>query len=127
VTGLTRDLPGDHLYIRATGAAGVRIGDSHYRRSLLVSRDVLIDDWEPQCLAELEASHFEAIFELAPDIVLLGVGARQQFLHPSRLAEFWRRGVGIEVMTSEAACRTFNILATEGRQVVAALLPLDAE
>jgi uncharacterized protein len=66
------------------------------------------------------------VLALEPEVVLLGTGARQQFLHPSRLAPIYRAGVGVEIMTTAAACRTFNILVAEERRVVAALLPASA-
>ena len=127
MTGLTQDFPGDHYFIRALGDDGIRIVDSWYANALVLSANTLIDDWPPRSVAELEDTHFEALFEQEPEIVLLGTGARQHFLRPERLAEFYRRGVGVEVMTTEAACRTFNVLAMDGRKVVAGLLPLDAD
>lgn len=124
MTGLTPDTPGDHLYIRSVGAQGIRVGDTHYQRALLISGRTLRTDWPPQDFAELQAAHLEVIFELQPELVLLGTGRRQQFLPPELMAVFHRRGVGIEVMTTEAACRTFNVLVGDGRAAVGALLPV---
>lgn len=120
---LSLDPPGPHHFIRAVSEAGVRIGESTYTGALVVAPDV-IDDWTPARLEELEDDHLEPLFALEPEVVLLGTGAKQAFLPPARLAPFYRRGVGIECMTTEAACRTFNVLASEGRRVVAALLPI---
>ena len=127
MSGLSLDVPGEHRFVRATGAAGIRIGDRWFTRALLLTPEEVIDDWPPQSLAELEDAHFNAIHALTPEVVLLRVGARQQFIHPKRLAGFYERNVGVEVMTTEAACRTFNVLAGDGRKVVAGLMPLGAE
>jgi uncharacterized protein len=124
MTELTLEMPGDHLFIRATGPQGIRIGDRHFSGSLILGRQTLIESWDPLSVEDLQDQHFTAVLDLQPEVVLLGTGAKQKMLHPQRLARFHRAGVGIEVMSTEAACRTFNVLAAEDRQVVAALLPL---
>ena len=126
MTGLSQDLPGDHYFVRSIGEDGIRIGDAHYRSALILSADVLRDDWPPRTVDTITDEHLQNLLDLEPEVVLLGTGARQHFLHPERLAAFYRLGVGVEVMTTEAACRTFNVLVMDGRKVVAGLLPLDA-
>lgn len=121
---LTLERPGDHHFIRSIGERGIRIGDAHYLRSLIVSARELVSDWAPQRPDELEESHLQEIIALQPEVVLLGTGARQHFLAPRDMYCFYQQGIGIEVMTTDAACRTFNVLVTEGRQVVAALMPV---
>lgn len=126
MTELTLERPGHHLFIRSVGTEGIRLGDRHFQHSLIIGRTELIEDWPPQSLAELTAEHFEAVLRLEPEVVLLGTGAQQVFLAPDRLAPFYRRQIGVEIMSTEAACRTFNILVMEERKAVAALLPLKA-
>lgn len=121
---LTLERPGDHYFIRSIGDRGIRIGDDYYLRSLIVSARELVTDWAPQGPDELEESHLQEIIALQPEVVLLGTGARQHFLAPRDMYFFYRQGIGIEVMTTDAACRTFNVLVTEGRPVAAALMPL---
>jgi uncharacterized protein len=70
----------------------------------------------------LGAEHFEAIAELAPQVVLLGTGERQKFVRPELARALTERRIGIECMDTRAACRTYNILMAEGRKVAAALL-----
>jgi uncharacterized protein len=70
----------------------------------------------------LEAAHFEAILEFMPEIVLLGTGGTLRFPHPRLTEALIRAQIGVEVMDTPAACRTYNILASEGRKVAAALL-----
>ena len=72
----------------------------------------------------LSAGRLEPIFELGPEVVLLGTGPLQQFPPAELMMEFYRRHVGAEVMSTDAACRTFNVLVSEQRLVVAALMPI---
>lgn len=94
-------------------------------RSLILTPQELILDWEPQLLADLQAGHLSRVVAAAPEVVLLGTGSRLRFPPASVLAPCYQAGVGVEVMDTGAACRTFNILAGEGRQVVAALLMIE--
>lgn len=118
--------PQGRNHIRSVSDEGVRIGDAVYPGALIVAAEAVIDDWAPDSLDTLEMQHLDPVLELKPEVVLLGTGARQQFLHPSRLAPIYRAGIGVEIMTTAAACRTFNILVAEERRVVAALLPASA-
>lgn len=122
---LTLEAPGDHHFVRAISEQGIRIGDTTYRRALVVTATQLISDWNPQDMTQLTVADLEAIIALEPEVVLLGTGARQQFLEARDMYRFYEHGIGIEVMDTEAACRTFNVLVTEGRNVAAALMPFN--
>lgn len=126
MTELTLERPGQHLYIRSTGKRGICVADTWFTRALIITPATLVDDWPPQSIAELTAAHLEAVLDFEPELVLLGTGARQVFLPAERLAMFHRKQLGVEVMTTYAACSTFNVLAGDARKVVAALLPLNA-
>ena len=121
---LTLQRPGDHLYIRAISERGIRIADDWYPGPLIVSASDLITDWNVTDIDQINETLLDPVFRLAPEIVLLGTGKRQQFLPAEIMMEFYRRGVGAEVMTTDAACRTFNVLVSEERLVVAVLLPI---
>jgi len=121
---LTLQQPDNHLYIRAISGQGIRIGDEWHKRPLIISSTQLISDWDVEDIDSINESRLERLFELPADVFLLGTGARQHFLTPELMMVFHRRGVGVEVMTTHAACRTFNVLAGEQRRVVAALLPI---
>ena len=71
---------------------------------------------------ELNGHHFNQLLELNPELVIFGSGSRLRFVHPSLYASLISHRVGMETMDTAAACRTYNILAQEGRKVVAALL-----
>jgi uncharacterized protein len=119
---LTFEKPGDHLFIRAFSADGIQVLDELYRDSLILSANHLVDDWPVRSVDEFGDSDVERILALEPEVVILGTGEHQVFPEPRLMAAFYQRGAGIEVMTTAAACRTFNILVSEMRKVVAALI-----
>jgi uncharacterized protein len=108
--------------IEAYEPGQVRIQGQHYQGSLAVTAGRVLSDWGPVGFDALEPAHFEAIAALAPQVVVLGTGARQRFPEPALYAILLARGIGIEIMDTGAACRTYNILVGEGRRVVAALI-----
>ncbi|MDY6813791.1 MAG: Mth938-like domain-containing protein [Pseudomonadota bacterium] len=108
--------------VRGYDRTSVRINETTYRRSLLLMPEEIVADWPPATLADLRAEHLEQVAALAPEVVLLGTGARLCFPPPATLAPLHHAGIGVEVMSTDAACRTYNILSGEGRRVLAALL-----
>ena len=112
--------------IDSYSAEGVLIRETLYRDSLIVSPDRIVGDWAPRALEELDRGHFTQILEMSPEIILLGTGARLSFPDEELLAPMLRKGIGVEVMDTGAACRAYNFIAAEGRIVVAALLPIRA-
>jgi uncharacterized protein len=78
--------------------------------------------WPVARLSELTADHFAQLLSLDPELVVFGSGARLRFVAPALLRPLIERGIGVETMDTVAACRTFNVLASEGRAVAAALL-----
>jgi uncharacterized protein len=108
--------------IQAYREGCITINGQDIHQSLIVAPDRLIADWVPQNFLQLQEDHFQIIEQLQPEIVLLGTGARQQFPHPRLTSRLLQRRIGVEVMGTAAACRTYNIIVAEGRQVVAALL-----
>ncbi|MGH8700398.1 MAG: Mth938-like domain-containing protein [Burkholderiales bacterium] len=103
------------------GAGFVAVNSVRYEKSVVVSPHA-VSEWEVSGFEALTAAHFGFIEALKPEIVILGTGAAQRFPRPELLHALAATGVGVEVMDSRAACRTYNILATEGRKVVAAIL-----
>ena len=114
----------NHYAITSYGLDWVRVNQQEFRRSVIVTPERLVSDWPPQTFGDLVESHFAVIAGLEPEIVLLGTGVRQRFPRPSLLRPLLARGVGVEVMDTAAACRTYNIVMLEGRRVAAALLLL---
>ncbi|QJR11385.1 hypothetical protein DSM104443_02460 [Usitatibacter rugosus] len=103
------------------GAGYVAVNGRHIERGVLV-RPEAIDDWNVASIAQLAPEHVQQVLAAKPEIVLLGSGARFAFPDPAVLAPLYAARIGVEVMDTPAACRTFNILASEGRNVVAALV-----
>lgn len=90
--------------------------------SFILSPRHLLRDWAPADVNNLVADHLSAILELQPELVILGTGTKLEFPAHSILAGIHRQRIGIEVMDTAAACRTYNILMAEGRFVVAGLI-----
>ena len=104
------------------GPGYVEVNRRRHGESLVVSGDRVIADWPARTLEGITADDLAAVIELAPEIVLLGTGAQFRFPEPALLAPLYKAGIGVEVMDTPAACRTYNILLGEGRNVVAALV-----
>jgi uncharacterized protein len=116
----SQDFAASHS-IRAYQDGEVIINDKSIRHSVIVTPDT-IQSWAPRSLEELEPAHFAAFEAWHPEIVILGTGRRLAFPPPHYSVDLLSRGIGVEVMANDAACRTFNILLSEERQVLLALL-----
>ena len=114
--------PGENYAIRSYQAGHVVINDQAYTKSLVLAPKQLMTDWPPQSADELTEADFEMLTELQPDLVLLGTGEKQVFPPLSLYAPLLQKNIAVEVMNTGAACRTYNILASEGRKVIAALM-----
>jgi uncharacterized protein len=119
---LTLEQPGDHLFIRSVSARGIQVVDDFYNSSIIVSARQVIPDWPVNSVEKIVELHLEKVLELQPELVLIGTGVKQKFLPPRLMMFFYSRNIGLEVMTTDAACRTFNVLVSESRKVVAALI-----
>ncbi|WP_310451788.1 Mth938-like domain-containing protein [Sulfuritalea sp.] len=110
------------LAITAYDAEHIAVNGRRLTRSFLLTPQRLIEDWPPASFDSLTESDLQAVAELDCPIVLLGTGPRQRFPAPVLLRSLIERRMGVEVMDSHAACRTYNILMAEGRDVAAALI-----
>jgi len=108
--------------IRAYEPGSVTINAETYQNSLVVSRTSLIEDWEPQTVDDLEAVHLDAILSLDPELILIGTGNTLTFPPAEKLRAIIEAGIGYEIMDTGAACRTYNVLMSEGREIVAGLI-----
>lgn len=108
--------------IRAYTKDFVQINEQKIHHSLIVMPDRLIDPWPPHSITDLTAEDLQIIINLQPSIVLLGSGRNLAFPHPQLFNVFYQKNIGIEVMNNGAACRTYTVLMSEGRNVAAALL-----
>ena len=108
--------------ITAYDEAGVDINLVHYTDSLFVLPEVAPALWPVDSFDQLSSEHFAQIDAAAPDVVILGTGERQRFVHPRLISALTTRRIGVECMNNQAACRTYNILMAEGRKVALALI-----
>ncbi|MDX1442464.1 MAG: Mth938-like domain-containing protein [Gammaproteobacteria bacterium] len=108
--------------VRGYGDEGVKINNKVYASSLVLTPNHLDDSWEPGAVRDWEPSTLDTLLEHDPEILLIGTGAQIHMLGAEFMAHALRQGVGLEVMDTEAACRTFNVLVSEGRRVVAGLV-----
>lgn len=108
--------------ITACDTGFIEVNKQRYTHNLIVMPQNLIHDWQATSFSDLSNAHFRQIAELNPEVVLLGTGATHLFLHPRHFQILTDKGIALECMTTAAACRTYNILMSEGRTVAAALL-----
>lgn len=104
------------------GKDGLVVGEQLLVPPCVITLTGLIADWRPGAAASLTAQDLEPVIALAPEVILLGCGDTLVFPSPQVGAGVNRHGIGFEVMTTAAACRTYNVLAHEGRRVALALL-----
>lgn len=119
---LSREFPGNKTYVRAAGEEGIRIGDDYYLSSIIITPDAVDADWNVNRFSDLSVESLERLLQYEPELVIVGTGDTQHFPSHELLLPFYNSGTGVEFMTTAAACRTFNILVVEERNVVAGLI-----
>ena len=107
--------------VRAYSDTEIRIGEQVLSGGCVVTADRLIRDFGAREFAQFGLEHLAALFDLDPELVILGTGPTQRFAPAAVRAAFATRGVGLEAMPLGAACRTYNVLVQEERRVAAAL------
>jgi len=100
----------------------IRVGETSITSSVILSAQRIIPDWPVRSSEELDLASLAPALELGPSILVVGTGAGLVFPRGGLVAELAARGIGLEVMDTAAACRTYNILVNEERPVVAALM-----
>jgi len=118
------EVPQNQFFIRSVSEKGICVHNDLFNSPIIISGQRIVPDWNVACVDDINKESLQEVFDLEPEVILIGTGNTQIFLPPAIQVHFFRRNVGFEVMTTDAACRTFNVLAAEGRHVVAALLPL---
>ena len=108
--------------VTGLGPGWVRIGATDYRENLVLTPATIATGFAPAGFDGLDEGDFERLLSHEPEVVLFGTGPTIRFPHPRLTRALTDAHIGLEVMDTPAACRTFNILAAEGRSVIAALL-----
>jgi len=118
---LSRDIAAAHL-IHSYEPGRVRIGERWLDGHLIVAPEHLIEGWRVAAPVAVTVADLEPALALDPEIVLLGTGATLVWPEEDLMGALAERRIGLEIMSTPAACRTFNVLVHERRRVVAALL-----
>ncbi len=119
---LTEHTPGDHYFIRSVTPDAVQINDDTHHTSLILGAHLLVPDWSVTSLSELDEHTTAPLLEHSPELVVLGVGTQQSFPPTEVMRLFLAQQVGLECMTLDAACRTFNVLMSENRRALLGLI-----
>ena len=117
----TRELTAT-LTVRSVDERGIRINDEFWSQSVALTTQKVLPDWATKPVHALLLDDFAALLQEKPEVILLGTGQKNEFPPRDLVFGFARLGVGLEVMETSAAARTFNVLAGEGRQVAAVLI-----
>lgn len=117
-----QDTPlGDYI-IEAYQDDHVTINQTDYYNSLLITPNQLIPNWEPTSVDTIKDHHWEPVIATQPNILILGTGDQSSIVHPEKLQRLYQARIGVEVMPTGAACRTYMALLAEGRDAMAAII-----
>jgi len=120
---ISKDTVGrDTKVIRAYAPGRINVSETLLTKSFIVAADRLVDDWPPQRFEDLSLEHLKAALDMEPEILIIGTGKQQRFLPGELMAALSHGTLGVEIMDTAAACRTYNVLLSEDRKVVAAIL-----
>lgn len=110
------------FYIRSYAPGSITVNDQIIHHSIILTPNQLINPWDVNSFEDLNEQQLQKIIGLSPEIVILGAGEQQHFL-PAKLTNlFLEKNMGLEVMQTYAACKTYNILIAEGRKVIVGLI-----
>ncbi len=108
--------------IKAYKPGYIQVNEKVFTHSIVISAEKLVTDWQPQSITELTSQHLDVIAAMQPTILLLGTGTSLQFPDITLYGHLINQNIGVEIMDTSAACRTYNALTAENRNVVAALI-----
>jgi len=110
--------------VTAYGPGFVEVNRQRHQGAVLLMPEGPVRVWAVTTVAAIDEAVVRQLADYAAEVVLIGTGERQQLLHPRLLRSLQSAGIGVDAMDTRAACRTYNILMTEGRKVLAALMPI---
>lgn len=111
--------------INSYSIGNIVVSDTVYNSSLILSPEIIISDWPPENIFQMKLDDLEQLINLNPELVILGTGAKLHLQPETITMYFHSRNIGFEVMDTGAACRAFNFLIAEGRDVVAAMFMIE--
>ncbi len=118
---LTRDQISE-ISIRRVESGAIMVGDQLLKKNFALTTDEVIGDWNASVIEDMTEDDFEALIASKPELILLGTGPKPVFPPRELVFSLARKGIGLEAMDTAAACRTFNILISEGRRVAAVFI-----
>ena len=119
---LTLDDNQAKFQIRGYKAGQIQVNEKIYTESLIISPNHLLEHWGPKNISDLTPTHIEIAAQTKPAVLIIGTGEKLIFPNIELYGELINQGIGIEIMDTAAACRTYTILTAENRRVVAALI-----
>lgn len=119
---LTQHPANQPIVIQKIMTDGLLINETLYENSLILTADFQILTWEAKSVSELTLPLLRLLLQGEPELVIIGTGQETAFLSPALSTVFYERGIGVEVMTTNAAVRTYTILTSEDRKVTAGLI-----
>ncbi len=119
----TRELS-DTMTVQSVGTDGIHIHGETWTDAIALTISRVLPGWIAKAITELDIADFDQLLEEQPELVILGTGSKLVFAPRELIFAFARRGIGLDVMDTQAAARTFNVLSTEGRRVAAVFYPL---
>jgi len=114
--------PNEGYFVTSYDEHTIQINGKNFHSSLVIANNALKTDWRPHSVETLCATDFKDITAMNPELVIIGTGSRLTFPPVEIYAELIKLGVGVEIMDTGAACRTFNVLTSEGRHAVCGLI-----
>ncbi|MGB8338608.1 MAG: Mth938-like domain-containing protein [Burkholderiales bacterium] len=111
-----------HNTFTGYGVGFVLVNGRKLTKSAIITAETIIEPWAASGFDALTAEDFQSLLKLSAEVILLGSGATFRFLHPTATRVFSAAHIGVEIMDTPAACRTYNVLLAEGRKVVAAIV-----
>jgi len=117
-----QDSQDEGYVITAYSEDNISINGKAFDNSLIITRSKLEEDWGLSHIDSLQAEHVDRILALNPELILIGTGKKLTFPAVAIYSEIIKKGIGVDFMDTQAACRTYNILMSEGRDVVAGLI-----
>ena len=112
----------DVQMVTGYGPGWLAVDKQQHTGNMLLGASGFLRPWNCTNFDSLTPAHFEALAQLNAELIIFGSGSKIRFVHPSWLQPLMQKRIGIETMDTHAACRTYNVLAGEGRNVIAALL-----
>ena len=114
-----------NITIRRVECGAIMVGDQLLSNNFALTPDEVFADWQASVIEDLTVDDFELLIASKPELILLGTGSKPIFPPRELVFSLARNGIGLEAMDTAAACRTFNILISEGRRVAAVFIVRD--